>query len=575
MRAAGGQRRRIVALLALLSVAPPTAFAQGAGGQGDQPMLSGTNATATEPEQNSLLVFPGSQLFNEFVYRAVIRLPPNAGPNQETARDVAGQVAAFLREAGYELATVRAQVKDRRIELQIDEGALDKIIVAGVGWLGALRFRAQLNLPLDVFNRRLFDSQMPKLARQFGMMGYRYELWPVHLLGADNALMLEGMEELRAMPGLRPARGYELRIFAQTEPWGTGFSPEIVINGPIGLGIGGRYRWKDIIQTGDRWQWHFRLGGTIRGYLPNLDPNSPAYLKDAGSRPVNTLDYVSVRWLSRSWDSSPSGLRMTVVPRAELWTLQRRDLMLESYRIGLLELPVGAGAQLTRQFALFFTLGPQRRFITHKQPALGSALLPEVAQVPRVSTRAFLRLNSQYTFNPAELRQDLRDTLALQLDAYQPTSEDRMLSSGSSGFFRFDLQGRWLFPLGWHELRSGAHLTGEAGNIWFTDELPLSDHLRIGFSLEKYTHRVASGSLEFRYSLLRDKVKVGVFNDTGVWRKLPRDDPGQKAELAGSFGASLGLFLFDELQLDAYYGLGWSTDHYTSTGLALAIKEAF
>jgi hypothetical protein len=569
--AAGAKRRRrIVALLALLSVAPPTAFAQEAGGQSDQPMLSGTNATATDPERDSLLVFRGSQLLNEFVYRAVIRLPPNAGPNQETARDVAGQLAFFLGEAGYELASVRAQVKDQHIELLIDEGALDKIIVAGLGWLGALRFRAKLNLPLDVFNRRLFELQLPTLARQFGMMSYRYELWPVHLLGADNALVLEGMEELRAMPGLRPARGYELRIFAKTDPWGTGFSPEVILNGPIGLGIGGRYRWRDIIQTGDRWQWHFRLGGTFRSYLP----------PETGSRPVNTLDYVSVRWLSRSWDSSPSGLRMTVVPRAELWTLQRRDLMLESYRIGLLELPVGAGAQLTRQFALFFTLGPQRRFITHKQPALGSALLPEVAQVPRVSTRAFLRLNSQYTFNPAELRQDLHDTLALQLDAYQPTSEDRMLSSGSSGFFRFDLQGRWLFPLGWHELRAGAHLTGEAGNIWFTDELPLSDHLRIGFSLEKYTHRVASGSLEFRYSLLRDKVKVGVFNDTGVWRKLPRNDPAQKAELAGSFGASLGLFLFDEIQVDAYYGLGWSdpfssTDRYTSTGLALAIKEAF
>jgi hypothetical protein len=74
---------------------------------------------------------------------------------------------------------------------------------------------------------------------------------------------------------------------------------------------------------------------------------------------------------------------------------------------------------------------------------------------------------------------------------------------------------------------------------------------------------------------LRDKVKVGVFNDTGVWRKLPRDDPGQHAKLAGSFGASLGLFLFDEIQVDAYYGLGWATDRYTSTGLALAIKEAF
>jgi hypothetical protein len=566
----------MLSLLALVSAGLPAASARGAGSQGEKPVLSGTNATGAEPERDPLLVFHGTQLLNEFVYRAVLRLPPDAGPNVETARRVAGQLAVFLGDAGYELANVRAEVKDKHIEVRIEEGALDKIIIAGVGWLGALRFRAKLNLPLDVFNKKVFDLQMPQLARQFGMTGYRFELWPVHLLDVDNASMLAGVEELRAMPGIRPARGYELRIFASTEPWGTGFSPEIIINGALGFGIGGRYRWRDILQVGDRWQWHFRLGGTFRSYLPAaptaLDPQPTS----SGSRPVNTLDYVSVRWLSRSWDSSPRGLRMTIVPRFEKWELQRPDLQVESYRVVNLELPAGAGAQLTRQFGLFFTLGPQRRWITKKEPATGYALVPDVAVVPKASTRVFLRLISQYTFNPTEIRQDLRDTVALQLDAYHPTSQDSTVTGGSTGFFRFDLLGHVLFPLGWHELRAGAHVSGEAGdNIWFVDELPLFDHLRIGFGLGQYTHMAGSGSLEFRYSLLRDKVKIGVFNDTGVWRHLPRNDKNQKAELAGSFGASLGLFVFDEIQLDAYYGLGWSSDGYTSTGLALAIKEAF
>jgi hypothetical protein len=542
---------RAALLAAVLSAAAQAADPGG-------PVLSGTNKTAAQTGGEELITFRGTQLLNEFVYRAVVKLPEGAKASHEAAREVATQLAAFLREAGYELASVRAQAKGAQIEVEIDEGALDKIIVAGIGWLGALRFRATLNLPLDIFNRRLFEVQMPLLAKQFGMRGYTYELWPVHLVDADNASMLAGVEELRAMPMVRPARGYELRIFAQTEPWGAGFSPEILLNGPIGFGIGGRYRWKDILQPGDRWQWHFRTGGAFRPYLP----------KDSGSRFVNTNDYLSVRWLSRSWGGAPSGLRMTIVPRAELWTLQRRDLLLESYRIGTLEVPAGAGAQLTQEFALYFTVGLQRRWLTDVTPAAGSALAPEVAKVPGVSSRGFLRLNSQYTFNPRELRQDLRDSVALQLDTYQPTA-------AGDGYFRFDLQGRWIFPLGWHELRAGAHATGELGNILFTDEVALSDHLRVGFGLEKYTHRVGTASLEFRYSLLRDKVKVGVFNDTGVWRHLPREDAAQKASLAGSSGVSLGLFLFDELQLDAYYGLGWSTDHYSSTGLALAIKEAF
>ena len=128
------------------------------------PVLAGSNATAVQSAGQQLLSFRGAQLLNEFVYRAVLKLPDGSGPTQETAREVAAQLAVFLREAGYELATVRTQVKGSQIDVTIDEGGLDKIIVVGVGWLGALRLRAKLNLPLDVFNRRLFEVQMPQLA---------------------------------------------------------------------------------------------------------------------------------------------------------------------------------------------------------------------------------------------------------------------------------------------------------------------------------------------------------------------------------------------------------------------------
>ena len=306
---------------------------------------------------------------------------------------------------------------------------------------------------------------------------------------------------------------------------------------------------------------HFRVGGAFRSHLP---PDSGVYF-------VNSNDYVTGRWLSKSWGGASSGLRMTIAPHAELWTLQRGDAMLhvEQYRIGTLELGTGAGAQLTPQFSLFLTTGLQRRFIFDLKSALGTDLAPDVAKVPAVSNRAFLRLISGYTSNPFELRQDLRNGATLQLDAFRPVS-------GDSGFFRFDLQGHQLFFLGWHEIRLGAHLSGEAGDVWFVDEIPLESHLRIGFGLQKFTQRAGSVSFEFRYSLLRDKVKIGIFNDTGVWRHLPRDDPKQSPELAGSSGLGAFFFIFDELQIDAFYGAGWATDGSPShMGLALAIKEAF
>ena len=60
-----------------------------------------------------------------------------------------------------------------------------------------------------------------------------------------------------------------------------------------------------------------------------------------------------------------------------------------------------------------------------------------------------------------------------------------------------------------------------------------------------------------------------------VWRHLPRVDPLQNAELAGSSGGGIFFFAFDELQIDAFYGVGWSTDGFHQPGLALVIKEAF
>jgi hypothetical protein len=189
--------------------------------------------------------------------------------------------------------------------------------------------------------------------------------------------------------------------------------------------------------------------------------------------------------------------------------------------------------------------------------------------VPGVSNRGFLRLTTAYTFNPEELRQDWKNTVSLALQAYKP------FNAGDSGYVYADLQVRHTLPLGWNEIRVGARIAGEVGNVWYVDELLLDDHLRIGFGLSKHTLRVSSLSAEFRYSLLRDKLKIGVFQDLGLWQHLRRDDPQQLADLAGSTGAGLFMFLWDTLQIDMFYGVGWSTDGYKSPGFALAIKEAF
>ena len=559
--------------IALFCAALPTAaHAEGkqssANKSADAPVLVVTKE-ALEQQQPApdLLTFKGTVLINQFVYRAQLELPPDAAADAKTAHLVAEQLAAFLLDSGFDLAKVRAEVKGQKIEVTIDEGALDKIVLAGAGWLPALRFRASLNLPLDVFNRRQFESELVKLAAQLGFKGYRYELWPVQLLDDPGTVTgLEGIAELQAMPLLRPARAYELRVFAETEPWSSGFSPEIILNGQVGLGLGGRYKWRDLLQNGDRWQAHFRVGGQLRGYIE--DPAAKA-TELQGSRLVNSLDYLTARWLSKAWGGGSRGLRMTINPRFELWTLQRKDLRLESFRIATLELAAGAGAQLLPEYGLYFTAGLQRRWIFDQAPAFNQTLPADVTSVRAVTNRAFLRMNTDYTFNSGELRRDLKDYLSAEIALFRPMLRD------DNGYLRVDLQGKKNFLLGWNELRVGVRLTAALGDIHYPDELPLGDHLRIGFGLDKYTYRVTSLSLEYRHSITRDRFKVGLFTDAGVWRHLGRDDPGQGVELSGSTGAGMFFFIFDELQIDFLGGVGWSTDGFIKPGINLAIKEAF
>src|SRR5207302_9049803 len=95
--------------------------------------LVGQRAAAAEtlvPER-PLLVFHGNVLLNDLLYRSLLDLPAGAKATRERARSVASRILSFLRRAGYELATVRARVVGDQIDLEIDEGQLDKLIFLG------------------------------------------------------------------------------------------------------------------------------------------------------------------------------------------------------------------------------------------------------------------------------------------------------------------------------------------------------------------------------------------------------------------------------------------------------------
>jgi hypothetical protein len=132
-----------------------------------------------------------------------------------------------------------------------------------------------------------------------------------------------------------------------------------------------------------------------------------------------------------------------------------------------------------------------------------------------------------------------------------------------------------MFALGWNELWFGAMGISRTGFVLFPEEESIGgDPLRGPFGAE-YTRRLAAFQVEFRYSLLRDVLKLGVFHNAVVYGAIDRVTQAESRALADSFGLGAHALLIDEFELDADFGVGYSTGNKFDRGAALSIRQAF
>ncbi|MBS2025267.1 MAG: hypothetical protein JST92_22935 [Deltaproteobacteria bacterium] len=330
-----------------------------------------------------------------------------------------------------------------------------------------------------------------------------------------------------------------------------------MINGRVGVEAGGRVRFRDSLQEGDRSEIRLRGAGAVDSYL-----NMP------GSRLVLSHLLGEGRWFGRSWTGGDNGLRPAVEFKSELWGLQREDLQLEHYNLGSIEGAAGVGALLDPRFGFALTAGLQRRWLFALQN-LRDPAYTQITDVPAVENRAFARLLGQFTFNPGDLRRDQRSLIEFELAGFTP------YKSGGSPFLRAALHGRKIWTFNWHELWLTGRATGLAGDVQFVDQEPVADHLRLGFGGTVYVNGITSGRVEFRFSILRDLFKVSLFNDLGTFRQANPADQSDRAVIGGSSGAGLHVLVVDHFQLDGYVGTGWTNTGYQRPGFLLNIKDAF
>ncbi len=488
-----------------------------------------------------LLVFRGNVALVEDVYRAALD-PPVSGPaTPEEARSVAVRLRRFLHLAGYSLATVEAQVEGEQIIVRIDEGRLDKIIFLGAGGFETLRLRLDLHLSEDVFNRPELERQLTGLAQRLGLSQFAYEIVPVESV-TPQPLQLDEFDPLEklSLGVVRPGRPYELHILVQPGVFHPGISPELEVNSLEGGGLGATYHSGEVLLPGDR----LNLGGRLAGALRSKLDNTGSYFTF-----TRTLGEATYEAPPLAGILSPS-LRF----RADLSKRQRPDLNLESFEFATLE---GAAQLVARPAPQLYALEP-------------TAGLASPAQVtPIAQTRSFAEIALRATLDPEALRLDRHHELELSARLYGEPHEgtDRALH----------LFARWqkMFVLGWNELWFSALGMSRSGFVLFPEENSIGGDPLLGVFGDDYARRLAAFRAEFRWSLLRDVFKLGLFHNAVVYGKLDRVQQTESAALADSFGLGVHALLIDEFELDAYFGFGFSSDGRFDRGAALSIKQSF
>ena len=509
---------------------------------------AGSAAAALE---RPLVVFHGNVLLDEVVYRSALDLPASARATSVEALEVSARIRGLLRRAGYDLASVRATVKGDQIAVEIDEGRLDKIIVLGEGLMESFRFKLELAMPAGVFNRPILERQLRVLAERYRLRRYSYELVPVEAQeGGDPPA--EKLDPPQAGPGIRPGQPYELRIHIASSPWSRGFAPELSVGSPEGLGVGGQYREQDFYVPGDRWEVRARVAGGPRQHL------------DTGSSgPVLTRLFAEGRWFSPSMLTE--SLRPAVTVRGDLLSLQRSDLHLDSFHQATFAASLDASVFRPRAMVALGA-GIERRFLVSLVKGIGAN--PLIDRTPRAQTRPYAEAIAEVVFNPGELRTDRKHLLDVEARAYTGSS-----SSDRAVWLRATYQRR--FPFGWHELWWHARGTLLAGGVLFPDEESIGGHLHGPFGGSDFARKLASAGLEFRYSLLRDAIKVGLFYDQAFFGSIDRATDAESLKSAGAGGPALHLLLADEFQIDFYFALGWKPNGSTDHAPSLVLRQVF
>lgn len=497
----------------------------------------------------------GGEVQPHAFYLNALHLPAKAVPNEATANLIAAQLQARMIDMGYELASVTARVNDDdEVEVTVDEGKIDRILFMGQLSFQQLRFKLALALPYDVFNRDLLDRQVRSMGEQLGTPGVSWQLVrtaPVQHQGPQVEAFPDELDfSVAGGNMIHPRRPYEVRIsFPPNEHSYVGVDLRAYYIDGIELGI--NYVGRDLLAKGDRWY----VGGS----------------GGVGARlRIGTSDLYP--YFSRgSFDASYTTQKLAKYFRPGIWTStfiasrQRSDLLIESFWNWTVDAALQLEIEVRPALRFSVAAGYEYRvlFGVESPPNVDTPYEGKMIQ----HNRPFVRLLTESVVKPNVLRWDRRHTLESEFRYYFPLRKDL-------GMGWVDLRYQYVKEFGWHDFWIKGHGHATWGDITFADEISVGEFVR-GIFNGIWVPTAISILLEFRFSLVRDVLKVGAFADFGVFAERNRTTNELYPAFGMGVGPTVSLLALDMFQVDMFLGFGIRPSAAFNVGFGLILNKAF
>lgn len=503
----------------------------------------------------------GNEVLAEEVYhwvldRAFTRASRRPRASPEEARFVEKTLTAFLHGTGYVLASVRAEVEGDRLRVRVDEGRLDKVIFSGESAFNTIRLRFALDLPGLVFNRSLLERKLDRLILTTDVVSARYEVVPVQPVD-HTGIQLRDPALLEALPILAPGQPHELRVYLERRGWTAGTDIGLSYRPPDGLGIRAGYRDPRLFFEDDLLDAEIELAARLVEAIGA--PGNRVGLSRAG---------VGVEWFTPPFFGR--WVRSSFSARGEVVGRRRRDLDLRGYFFAPLAAALNVQVSPMQGLDLRLGGGFEQRYLFAME-AFDDGPPPSVGLDGLRQSRPFVELRGHWVPRPTELRRDRRGHLELGLRHYT-RGPDEGLRPINRFFFSWDA----VVLVGWDELWFNARSTVLTGDVPFFDEVAMGDgYLRAAFGAEIFMRKVAAAGLEYRISLHRDVLKLGLFSDTAVFEDLDGARNPAGVRVVNNTGVGLHLLLLDAFQVSNYLGVGLTSDRRFDVGFGLQVQQAF